>query len=66
MAIRFARRYLSSGTTEEWPAFKAHILLGKLLERQGERESAEKEYRTALELAHGFKGAQEGLQRLGR
>ncbi len=66
MAIRFARRYLDSGTTEEWPAFKAHILLGELLERHGERESAEKEYRTALELAHNFKRAQEGLQRLGR
>jgi tetratricopeptide (TPR) repeat protein len=66
MAIRFVRRYLAGETTEEWPAFKAHNLLGELLERQGDRESAEKEYRSALEMAHTFNRAQEGLKRLGR
>jgi tetratricopeptide (TPR) repeat protein len=62
MAIRFARKYLGSDTVEEWPAFKAHVLLGELLEREGDRESAEKEYRAALELAHNFRPAQEALK----
>lgn len=66
MAIRFVRRYLATETTEEWPAFKAHNLLGELLERQGDRKAAEKEFRACLEMAHTFDRAQEGLQRLGR
>lgn len=66
MAIRLVRRYLAGTTTEEWPAFKAHSLLGELLERQGDRETAEKEFRSALEMAHTFNRAREGLQRLGR
>jgi len=51
---------------EEWPCFKAHYLLGQLLEKQGDRPAAEAEYRTALAMAHTFNRAQQGLQRLGR
>jgi tetratricopeptide (TPR) repeat protein len=64
MAIRLTRRYLSSSTVEEWPAFKAHAMLGELLEKQGDRQGAADEYRAALSLARTFKRAQEGLKRL--
>jgi tetratricopeptide (TPR) repeat protein len=64
LAIRLVTRYLSS-PTEEWPAFKAHNLLGDLLERQGDRKGAAEQYRAALTLAHTYKHAQEGLQRMG-
>ena len=66
MATRLVRRYLASGPVEEWPAFKAHYLLGQLLEKQGDHPSAEAEYRTALSMAHTFNRAQQGLQRIGR
>ncbi len=36
LAIRLLRRYLTSGPVEEWPAFKAHNMLGEFLERQGD------------------------------
>jgi Tfp pilus assembly protein PilF len=66
MATRLVRRYLASATVEEWPCFKAHYLLGQLLEKQGDRPAAEAEYRVALAMAHTFDHAQQGLQRLGR
>ncbi|MGB8730117.1 MAG: tetratricopeptide repeat protein [Candidatus Sulfotelmatobacter sp.] len=64
MAIRFVRRYLASGTVEEWPAFKAHNLLGELLEKQGDLQSAAVEYRTSLSMARSFTSAQKGLDRI--
>jgi tetratricopeptide (TPR) repeat protein len=66
MAIGFVRRYLTSATDEEWPAFKAHNLLGELLEKQGDRQAAAEEYRTALSMAHTFMRAQDGLERVAR
>jgi len=67
MAIRFLRRYMdSSATVEESPVFKAHYLLGQLLEKQGDRPAAAEEYRAALALAHSFGRAQEGLRRVTR
>ena len=66
LAIRLVRRYLASGTVEEWPAFKAHCLLGELLEKQGERDAAAEQYRAALAMAHTFAPAQEALQRVAR
>jgi tetratricopeptide (TPR) repeat protein len=64
VAIRFVRRYLASATVEEWPAFKAHNLLGELLEKQGARQSAAVEYRTSLSMARTFTSAQKGLDRV--
>jgi tetratricopeptide (TPR) repeat protein len=64
LAIRLVTRYLAA-PTEEWPAFKAHNLLGDLLEKQGDRKGAVEQYRAALMLAHTYKRAQEGLQRMG-
>jgi Flp pilus assembly protein TadD len=60
-AIRLVRRYLTS-PAEEWPAFKAHCMLGELLEKQGDKNGAAGEYGAALALAHGFKRAQDGLR----
>jgi tetratricopeptide (TPR) repeat protein len=67
LAIRLVRRYLSSGTTvEEAPVFKAHYLLGELLEKQGDSFAAAGEYREALALARNFRPAQDALKRVTR
>jgi tetratricopeptide (TPR) repeat protein len=67
MAIRLLRRYInSSNTVEEAPVFKAHCLLGELLEKQGDRAAAAEEYRAALAMAHTFRQAQDGLKRVTR
>jgi len=50
---------------EEAPAFKAHYLLGTLLEKQGNKQAAAQEYRASLVLARNFGRAQEALNRLG-
>jgi len=65
-AIQLLRRYLSSSTVEQAPAFKAHYLLGTVLEKQGNPQQAAQEYRTALTMASGFSRAQEALDRLNR
>jgi tetratricopeptide (TPR) repeat protein len=62
LAVRLLRRYLSS-PVEEAPAFKAHDMLGQLLEKQGDRHAAAEEFRAALALAHGYARAQEDLKR---
>lgn len=64
LAIAVLRRYLSSGPVEEAPAFKAHYLLGMLLEQQGDKEGAALEYRSSLSLARQFGLAQEALARV--
>jgi tetratricopeptide (TPR) repeat protein len=63
LAVRLLRRYLSS-PVEEGPAFKARVLLGQLLEKQGDRNSAAEQYRAALALAHTYARAQEDLKRV--
>lgn len=67
LAMRLLRRYIaSSNTVEEAPVFKAHTLLGELLEKQGDRPAAAEEYRAALAVAHTFRQAREGLKRVAR
>lgn len=67
MAVRFLRRYLSSSDpVEEAPAFKAHYLLGQLLEKHGNFPGAAEEYRAALAIAHSFRPAQDGLKHVTR
>jgi len=63
LAERLLRRYLSS-PDEAGPAFKAHDMLGQLLEKQGNRQAAAREYRAALELAHSYAQAQQDLNRV--
>jgi tetratricopeptide (TPR) repeat protein len=66
-AIQLLRRYLASKSmVEEAPAFKAHYLLGTLLEKQGDTRAAAQEYSAALGLAKGFSRAQDALKRLNR
>jgi len=63
LAVRLLRSYLSS-PVEEAPAFKAHDMLGQLLEKQGDRKAAAEEYQSALALAHGYARAKEDLHRV--
>jgi cytochrome c-type biogenesis protein CcmH/NrfG len=63
-ATQLLRRYLSSGATvEDAPVFKAHYLLGTILERE-DKQAAAAEYRAALSLAKDFSPAQNALKRL--
>lgn len=64
MAVRLLRRYLSNGPVEEGPAFKAHDLLGQLLEKQGDPRAAADEYRAALALSHTYARAREHLKQV--
>ena len=64
LATELLRQYLATGTVEEAPAFKAHYLLGTLLEKQGNKEAAAQEYRASLALARNFGRAQEALNRI--
>lgn len=64
-AIELLQRYLATGPVEEAPAFKAHYLLGTLLEKQGDKVGAAREYRASLSLARNFGLAQQALNRIG-
>ena len=64
--LELVRRYLSSTTVEQAPPFKAHYLLGTILEKQGDKEGAAREYQTALTLAKDFGRAREALNRVNR
>jgi tetratricopeptide (TPR) repeat protein len=63
MAVRLLRRYLA-GPVEEGPSFKAHDMLGQVLEKQGDRHAAAEEFRAALALFHDYTRAQEDLKRV--
>lgn len=64
-AIELLQRYLAAGPVEEAPAFKAHYVLGTLLEKQGDKAGAAREYRASLSLARNFGLAQQALNRVG-
>ncbi len=63
LATELLTRYLS-GPVEAAPAFKAHYLLGMLLEKQGDKVGAARQYRAALALARNFDMAQQALNRV--
>ena len=63
-ATELLRRYLADGPVEAAPAFKAHYLLGLLLEKQGDKAGAAQEYRASLSLARNFGVAQQALNRV--
>jgi len=63
-AVDFLQQYLGSPTVEEGPAFRAHYLLGTLLEQGGDAQTAAQEYRTALSMVSGYALAQSALQRV--
>jgi len=64
LAIQLLKRYLASGPVEEAPAFKAHYLLGMLLEKQGDKAAAAREYRASLSMAPQFGSAKQALNRV--
>jgi tetratricopeptide (TPR) repeat protein len=65
-AQQLLERYLSSSVTvEDAPVFKAHYLLGKMLEQQGLKTQAITHYETALAFAKDFAPARGALARLG-
>lgn len=64
-AAKWLRQYLNaSESIETDPTFRAHYVLGSLLEKQGDRGSAAAEYRTALQLASGYAPAHDALKRV--
>jgi len=63
-AMELLRRYISEGPVEEAPAFKAHYLLGQLLEKQGDKAAAATEYRAGLALARNYEPARVALKRV--
>ena len=66
-AIEWLRRYISAGPhSESAPIFRAHYLLGALLEKQGDKSGAAAQYRQALGLVSDFAPATEALQRVAK
>jgi Flp pilus assembly protein TadD len=65
MSVRLLRRYLTNGPVEEGPAFRAHVALGEVLEKQGDRTAAAEEFRAALALFQNYPRAKDALKRLG-
>ena len=65
-AIDLLKRYLAGQMVEEAPSFKAHYLLGAILEKQGDRQGAAHAYQESLALARGYGRAQEALKHLGQ
>ena len=64
-ALEYLHEYLSSGRfDEDAPVFRAHYLLGQILEKMQRRSEAVTEYRAALNMASDFKKAQTALERL--
>jgi|HubBroStandDraft_1064217.scaffolds.fasta_scaffold00198_24 tetratricopeptide (TPR) repeat protein len=63
-ATELLHRYLASGPVEAAPAFKARYYLGLLLEKQGDKEGAAREYRASLALVRNFGTAQQALDRV--
>jgi tetratricopeptide (TPR) repeat protein len=64
LATQLLRRYFTSGPVEGAPAFRAHYLLGEILERQGDKAGAADEYRISLSLTRNFAPAQHALSRV--
>src|SRR5262249_53332327 len=66
-AVELLRAYLNSGKrVEQAPAFKVHYLLGTAVEKLGDKQAAEAEYKSALALAKEFQPARQALQRMNR
>jgi len=63
-ATELLHRYLATGPVEAAPAYKAHYLLGLLLEKQGDKAGAANEYRASLALVRNFAVAQQALNRV--
>jgi len=59
------RDYLASGVKSDGaPAIKVHVMLGKLLESEGDKAGAKIEFEMALQMASGYAPAKQALQEL--
>ena len=66
-AIAMLKKYINGNTLEEdGPLFRAHYMLGELLEKEGDHNAAAAEYRAALALASEYRPAREALARVSR
>ncbi|SRR5581483_4191122 len=65
-ATELLREYLAGTTEAEAPAFRAHYLLGNILEKQKRIEDAIREYAAALEHAREYDKARQRLAALKR
>lgn len=66
-AIQMLRRYVASNNiSEDGPRFHAYLMLGELLEKQGDRKAAADQYRAALSLASEYRAARDALTRVTR
>jgi len=66
-ATQILRHYVSvEDPSEDGPAFRAHYLLGVLLEKQGKKKEAAAEFQTALNMASEYRPAQDALERVSR
>lgn len=64
-AERLLRGYLAGRSkSDDAPAFKVHLQLGKLLEKKGDKAGAKNEFEAALALAHDYGPAKKALQSL--
>jgi tetratricopeptide (TPR) repeat protein len=63
LAESLLRTYLSSSAkSDEAPAFKVHIQLGKLLAKRGDADGAHREYAAAVALAPNYAPAHKAMQ----
>jgi hypothetical protein len=63
MAEKALRDYLAStAKTDEAPAFKAYVELGKLMESNGDKAGAATQFESALALAKDYAPAKKALQ----
>jgi tetratricopeptide (TPR) repeat protein len=66
-AAQMLRHYVSEeDASEDGPAFRAHYLLGVILEKLGKKKEAASEFQTALNMASEYRPAQDALARVSR
>lgn len=66
-AAQMLRHYVSEeDPSEDGPSFRAHYLLGVVLEKQGKKKEAAAEFQTALNMASEYRPAQDALARVSR
>lgn len=64
-AVDLLRSYIAAPNhSEDAPVFRAHYLMGTILEKMGNKPAAAEQYRAALTLASDFEPAQKALGRI--
>lgn len=66
-AMQMLQHYITQeNPSEDGPIFQAHYLMGALLEKQGRKKEAAREFQLALSLASEYKPARDALSRVSR